>query len=98
LLGLALAISQAAMRGPALPVTLDLVGMLVAGVTTVLLAIRLATTGASLATGAYAGVLAAAATALGAYRAMRTEHGWVPDPDHPERVVELVELPDPAAR
>jgi O-antigen ligase len=89
LLGLALVLAQAAMEGPALPVSLDLIGMLVAGLTTILLAIRLLTTGATLAAGAYVGVLAAAATALGAYRAMRTEWGWPPSPERP---IELVEL------
>ena len=87
-LALGLTIAQIASPGPALPVTLDLIGMLVAGLTTILLAIRLITTGASLQAGAYVGVLAAAATTLGAYRAMRTEHGWAPD----SRPIELVEL------
>jgi uncharacterized membrane protein YdcZ (DUF606 family) len=89
LLGVALVLAQAAMEGPGLAVSLDLLGMLVAGLTTILLAIRLLTTGASLGTGAYVGVLATAATALGAYRAMRTEWGWSPGPERP---IELVEL------
>ena len=88
-LGLALAVAQAALRGPALPATLDLLATPVAGLTTVLLAIRLITTGASLAVGAYVGVVAAAALTLGAYRAMRTEQGWTPGPDRPIEVVTL---------
>jgi len=88
-LGLALGLAQIAMRGPALPVTLDLIGMLIAGLTTILIAIRLITTGATLAAGAWVGVGAAALTALGAYRAMRTEQGWTPGPEHP---IELVQL------
>ena len=88
-LGLAAVVAQAAMRGPALPVTLDLLGMLVAGLTTVLVAIRMITTGATLWTGAWVGVGAAALTTLGAYRAMRTEQGWTPGPDHPVEVVPL---------
>jgi hypothetical protein len=87
-LGLALALTQATSAGPALPVSLDLIGMLLAGLTTILLAIRLATTGASLQAGAYVGVLAAAATAVGAFRAMRTEQGWPPD----SRPIEIVRL------
>jgi hypothetical protein len=87
--GLALSITQVTSRGPALPVTLDLLGGPVAGLTTILLAIRLITTGAALAAGAYVGVVAAAATALGAFRALRTEQGWTPGPERP---VELVEL------
>ncbi|HLI59965.1 MAG TPA: hypothetical protein VKV21_09910 [Solirubrobacteraceae bacterium] len=89
LLGLALTLAQAAMRGPALPVTLDLIGMLAAGVTTILTAIRLITTGATPAVGAYVGVGGAALTTLGAYRAMRVEQGWTPGSERP---VELIEL------
>jgi hypothetical protein len=88
-LGLALALTQAVMRGPALPVTLDLIGMLVAGLTTILIAIRLITTGAALGTGAWVGAWAAALTAAGAYRAMRTEQGWTPGPGRP---IELVRV------
>ena len=88
-LGLALAVAQAALRGPALAATLDLLATPVAGLTTLLLAIRLITTGASLAVGAYVGVVAAAAVTLGAYRAMRAESGWTPGPDRPVEVVKL---------
>ncbi|MGH2910139.1 MAG: hypothetical protein ACRDK8_12685 [Solirubrobacteraceae bacterium] len=90
-LGFALVLAQALMRGPALAVTLDLIGMIVAGLTTILIAIGLITTAATPWTGAYVGVGAAALTALGAYRAMRTEQGWTPGPGHE---VEVVELPD----
>jgi hypothetical protein len=91
LLGLALVLTQAVMRGPALAVTLDVLGMLVAGLTTILIAIRLITTGATVWTGAWVGVGAAALTALGAFRALRTEQGWTPGGD---REVELIELSD----
>lgn len=91
MLGLALALTQLAVRGPALPVTLDLICMLVAGLTTILIAIRLITTGATPWTGAWVGLGAAALTTLGAYRAMRTEQGWTPGPGHP---IELVRLPE----
>ncbi|HEY3773498.1 MAG TPA: hypothetical protein VGL69_10920 [Solirubrobacteraceae bacterium] len=91
LLGLALVLTQAVMRGPALAATLDLLGMLVAGLTTILIAIRLITTGATVWTGAWVGVGAAALTALGAFRALRTEQGWMPGRD---REVELIELSD----
>ncbi len=92
-LGLALALAQALVRGPALPATLDLIAMLVAGLTTLLLLIRLATTGAPLRFGAVVGLLAAGAVTFGAFRALRTEQGAVPEPGRP---VELVELSDPA--
>ena len=88
-LGLALALAQALVRGPALPATLDLIAMLVAGLTTLLLVIRLATTDAPLRFGAVVGLLAAGAVTFGAFRALRTEQGAVPEPGHP---VELVEL------
>ena len=94
-LGLAAVLTQAAMRGPALPVTLDLIAMLAAGLTTILIVIRLLTTGATLWTGAYVGVGAAALTTVGAYRAMRTEQGWTPGPG---RGVEVVPLPDEPPR
>ena len=91
LLGLALTLAQAAVPGPALPATLDLIGMLVAGLTTLLLLIRLASTGATLRFGAVLGLLAAGAVTFGAFRAMRTEQG---SPPGREDAVELVELPD----
>jgi hypothetical protein len=90
-LGLALVLTQATMRGPALPVTLDMIGMLIAGLTTILIAIRMITTGATLWTGAWVGVGAAALTALGAFRALRTEQGWTPGRD---REIEIVKLGD----
>lgn len=87
-LGLALGVCQATMSGPALPVTLDLLAMVLAAVTTLLLAIRLVTTGAPLAIGAYLGVLCGAGVTVGAFRALHGEQGWTPGPDRP---VELVE-------
>jgi hypothetical protein len=90
-LGVALVLTQAVMRGPAMPATLDLLGMLVAGLTTILIAIRMITTGATVWTGAWVAVGAAALTALGAFRALRAEQGWTPGPGHE---VELIELPD----
>ena len=95
-LGLALALAQATSRGPALPVTLDLIAMLVAGVTTALLAIRLATTDTPLRFGAVVGVFAAALVTTGAYQAMRSEQGWTPgDSEHPIELIELASA-DPA--
>jgi hypothetical protein len=101
-LGLALALAQAACRGPALPVTLDLVAMLVGTLTTLLLLIRLATTPAPLRFGAVVGLLAAAAVARGAFRALRVEQGWRPDPGAPPGgpgAIEVVDLgpPSPAS-
>jgi hypothetical protein len=90
-LGLALLVTQAVMRGPGLPVTLDMLAMLVAGLTTILTAIRMITTGATLWTGAWVGVGGAALTALGAFRALRAEQGWTPGR---ARDVELTRLED----
>ena len=91
LIGLVLAVAQATAPGPALPATFDLLGMLVAGLTTLLLLIRLATTGAPLRFGAVLGLLAAGAVTLGAFRALRREQGGEAygAGGHP---VELVEL------
>ena len=91
--GLTLALAQAAVPGPALPVTLDLIGMLIAGLTTILLIIRLASTGAPLRFGAVVGLAAAGVVTFGAYRAMRTEAGWTPGPGRPIEVVH-VSTPD----
>lgn len=92
-LGLALMLTQLAMRGPGLPATLDLLGMLTSGLTTILTAIRMITTGATLWTGAWVGVGGAALTTLGAFRALRTEQGWTPGPGHEIEVVELGDEP-----
>jgi hypothetical protein len=92
LLGLGLAVTQARSRGAGLPVTLDLIGMPVAGLTTILLTIRLATTSAPLRFGAVVGLAAAAGVTFGAFRALRTEQGWDAGPAHPERPIEIIEL------
>jgi hypothetical protein len=93
LIGLALVLAQAAMRGAAPAVALDTIGMLVAGLTTILIAIRMITTGATVWTGAWVGVGAAALTAVGAFRALRTEQGWTAGRD---REIEVIGLPDEA--
>jgi hypothetical protein len=98
ILGLALVLAQATTRGPALPVTLDMLGMLLAGLTTILTAIRMITTGATLWTGAWVGVGGAALTALGAFRALRAEQGWVPGPERQIAVIELADEPEDHAR
>jgi hypothetical protein len=90
LLGLGLVLAQAMLRGPALPATLDLLAVLLSGVTTILIAIAMLTTARDLWTGSWVGVGASALTTLGAYLAMRTEQGWPPGGD---REVEIVTLP-----
>ena len=92
-LGLGAVAAQGLRRGPALAATLDLLAMLAAGLTTILLAIKLATTGLPLSAGAYVLVVAVAAIALGAYRAMRVEQGWQPGEDRPIEFVELHSRP-----
>lgn len=88
-LGISTAVAQATMRAPAVPVTLDMLAMLLGGVATVLLAIRLASTSAPLAAGAYVGVVALAAMTYACFKAVRTEHGWTPGPERPVEVVSL---------
>jgi hypothetical protein len=76
-------------RGPALSAALDVVALLLSTVTTILLVIRLATTGASLSAGAFVGLAASIVMGLGAFAALRTEQGWTPGPGHPVEVVSL---------
>ncbi|HEX5192352.1 MAG TPA: hypothetical protein VFW09_06070 [Solirubrobacteraceae bacterium] len=75
--------------GPALAAALDVVALLLATITAILLVIGLATTGASLSAGAFVGLGACIATGLGAFLALRTEQGWIPGPERP---IELVPL------
>jgi hypothetical protein len=88
-LGLGSVAAQALRRGAALAVSLDLITMLVSGLTTILLAIKLASTDLPLSAGAYVLVVAVAAVAVGTFRAMRTEQGWTPGPDHPVQLLQL---------
>lgn len=86
----ALAAAAAQLRpGPALAAALDVVALLLATITAILLVIRMATTGASLSPGAFVGLGACIATGLGAFAALRIEQGWVPGPQRP---IELVPL------
>jgi hypothetical protein len=81
--------------GPALSAALDGVALLLSTITAILLAVRLATTGASLDMGAFVGLAASIATGLGVFAALRAEHGWAPGPDHPIEVVPLTSSRDP---
>jgi hypothetical protein len=75
--------------GPALAAALDVVALVLSIITTLLLVIRLATTGASLSAGAFVGLAASIAMMLGVFVALRTEQGWRPGPDRP---IELARL------
>jgi hypothetical protein len=76
-------------QGPALSSALDVIALLLSTVTSILLVIRIATTGASLQAGAFVGLGACLAMLLGVFGALRTEQGWIPDTD---RTIELVGL------
>ena len=86
------ALAQALSRGPALSAALDVVSLGLTGVTTLLLIIRLATTGASLCPGAFLGLGATLAMLVGMFASLRIEQGWPPGPNRP---IELVALPAP---
>jgi hypothetical protein len=94
LTGLALVVAQATMRGPALPASLSTVGTVLAVLATVLLLIRLVTTGATPQIGAYLGLVALAALTGGCSRSLREEQGWTPGPDRPIETV-LLRTPRP---
>lgn len=83
--------------GPALSAALDAVALLLWTVTTIVLMIRLATTGATLTAGAFAGLAASIATGLGAFAALRSEQGWTPGSDHPVEVVAPVRTLEPSS-
>jgi len=82
-------LAQALSRGPALSVALDVVSLLLTGVTTLLLIIRLTTTGASLCPGAFLGLAATLAMLVGVFASLRIEQGWPPGPNRPIEVVAL---------
>jgi hypothetical protein len=73
--------------GPGLSAALDVVALVLSSLTLVLLAIRLATTGATLAVGAFVGLTASIALVTGIFLALRTEQGRPADPAHPIEVV-----------
>jgi hypothetical protein len=76
-------------RGPAVAAALDVVALLLSTITSILLVIRLATTGASLSAGAFVGLAASIVMGFGVFAALRAEQGWVPGPGHPVEVVSL---------
>jgi hypothetical protein len=96
----ALAAAAAQLRpGPALAAALDVVALLLATITAILLVIALTTTGASLSAGAFVGLGACIATGLGAFLALRAEQGWIPGPERPIELVRLApEAPTVATR
>ncbi|MBV9819965.1 MAG: hypothetical protein JOZ07_16660 [Solirubrobacterales bacterium] len=105
----ALLVAQATRRAPALPVSLSVVVTALAGLTAILLAIRLVTTGAAIGLGASLGLVATAAIAAGGLLSMRAEQGWDPDPAppppgrsghpvHPEHRIETIPLRAPDDR
>lgn len=86
-LGLLLGYVQASREAPALPVSLDVILVTLAALTTLLLLIRLLTGDGSPQLGGFAGLVASAALTAGAFMSLRQEDGWVPDDEHPiERI------------
>jgi hypothetical protein len=85
---LVLVTALAQMRpGPGLSAALDVPAAVLSVVMVILLAIRLAGTGATLAVGAYVGLCATVAMSVGMFVALRTERGWTPGRD---RAVDVV--------
>jgi hypothetical protein len=86
-IGLLLGYAQASREAPALPVSLAIVLVTLAAITTVALLIRLLTGDGSPMVGGFAGLVASAGLTAGAVVSLRQEDGWVPDDEHPiERV------------
>jgi hypothetical protein len=83
------AVGAQARRGPALAAALDVVSLVLTSITVILLAIRLATTGANLGPGAFVGLAASIATTVGVFAALRAEQGWSPGRDHPVEAVSI---------
>jgi hypothetical protein len=86
-LGLLLGYVQTSREAPALAVSLDVILVTLAAITTLVLLIRLLTRDASPMVGGFAGLVASAGLTTGAFMSLRQEDGWVPDDEHPiERV------------
>jgi hypothetical protein len=86
---LALAFFQATRPAPALPVSFSVITTALGTITSVALAIRLASTAASPRAGAWLALTAAAVMTAGAFVSMREEDGWTPDAEHPIETVAL---------
>jgi hypothetical protein len=86
---IALAVTQATRRAPAIPVTLSVFVTVLGAVTTVALILRMTTTGSSLQVGSWLGLLASIGVTVGGFGSIRQEDGWVPGPDHPIKLVPL---------
>jgi hypothetical protein len=89
LTGLALLLTQAGLRAPAVPVSLSVIVTVLAGLSVLALVIRLLTTGDGLCAGIFLGLAAAIVIAVGGYQSMRREQGWTPGPDRPVETVPL---------
>jgi hypothetical protein len=86
---LVLAGAQATMRSPALPLAMSVVATVLSALTTLLLVIRLITTGATPQVGGYLGLVALIAMTCGCFGSLRVEAGWRPGPDRPIETVSL---------
>jgi hypothetical protein len=95
LAGLVLAVLQAVQPAPAVPVSASVIVTVVAGLTTLLLAIRLVAGSGDPKLGAFLGLVAAAVLTAGAWRSMRRESGWEPGVDRPVPTVSLGPPPPP---
>jgi hypothetical protein len=86
--GIALTVAQAALRSPAVPVSLSVIITVLGALTTVVVIISLLVIGGVELLG-FAGWLAVAAVTVGAFRSLREEDGWVPGPEHPIPTISL---------
>jgi lipid-A-disaccharide synthase-like uncharacterized protein len=89
LAAVALAVTQAMRSAPAIPVTLSVYVTALGALSTLLLIVRLLTTGDGVRAGAFLGLLAAIGVMLGGFLSLRQEGGWMPGPDHPIETVTL---------
>lgn len=84
---LLLGFAQATRRAPALPVSLSVIVTVLGAITTVALAVAIATDSGTPLTGAFVGLAVAVAMTVGGFWSLRQEDGWLPGPGHPiERI------------
>ncbi len=88
-LGLLEGCLQAARSAPALPVAVDLMLVPLTVLTTLAVLIRVLTGDGSPQVGGFAGLVATAALAGGAFMSLREEDGWTPGSEHPVETVTL---------
>jgi hypothetical protein len=86
---IALALTQALYRAPAIPVSLSAIVTVLGSVAVVCFVVKLLTTSAGLCIGIFLGLVATIAITIGAFQSLRREQGWTPGPDRPIETVSL---------